>query len=85
MNARVKFSRNLRYMRTIRGLSIQDTSVDLDVQVSRFRMWEAGKAVPGCELLVLIADYFDVTLDTLFRIDMEYTEYPYYSIPQGNG
>lgn len=70
MTARKLFSLNLRYMRTHKEMSIQDLSVDLDVQVSRYRMWEAGKAVPNCELLIVISDYYMVPLDIIFRVNI---------------
>lgn len=76
MSAKQTFAKNLRYMRTQKGISIQDVSVDLDVQVSRYRMWEAGKAVPNCEVLILISDYYDILLDIIFTRDMEDIKYP---------
>lgn len=30
--------------------------------------WECGKNYPDIELLPIIADYFDISIDSLFRI-----------------
>lgn len=59
------FSNALRSLRTEKGLSQGQLSEALGVSKSRISMYEQGKREPDLEMLVSIADYFNVSTDEL--------------------
>lgn len=61
---------NLRYMRTRSGLSQQSLADDLKVTRSALASYEGGTA-PSLSVLISIADYFRLSVDTLIRVNLE--------------
>lgn len=59
------FSNTLQALRTESGLSQQQLADILKVSKSRISMYEQGRREPDLEMLIIIADYFDVSLDYL--------------------
>lgn len=57
-----KFSIRLKEMREERGLSQSKIARDLKISNFAISMWEAGKRTPSLEYLVLLADYFEVSI-----------------------
>ena len=55
----------LTYLRKREGLSQQDLAYDLGVAKSTISMYENGQRKPSFEMLEVIADYFNVNMDTL--------------------
>lgn len=60
-----KFPERLRQLREERGVS--QAAVGKELKVSRYTVYsyEKGKTDPTLDGLVILADYFDVTLDYL--------------------
>ena len=60
-----KFPERLRQLREARGLS--QAMVSKQLKVSRYTVYsyEKGKTDPTLDSLVILADFFDVTLDYL--------------------
>lgn len=69
------FSKRLRRlresMRPVRSMTV--TSQLMGLSPSALRKYERGEREPGLEALVLIADYYGVTLDYLAGIEKEKT------------
>ena len=62
---RKKFSerlKNLRNQKNVTGVSVART---LGITPQSFHAWEIGKTVPTSDLLVALADLFDVSIDYL--------------------
>lgn len=59
------FAQRLRELRTGKGLSQLLLAQALNVDRTTVVNWECGKREPDFEMLVKIADYFDVTCDFL--------------------
>ena len=55
----------LRELRTKRGLTQADVAKITGLRDSTVRMWELGKSEPRVRTLIILADYFGVTIDYL--------------------
>lgn len=63
------FAERLKELRTEKGLSIQGLSKDIKIGVASICRWENCQAdVKGSQLIVL-AKYFDVTIDYLMGLE----------------
>lgn len=64
-----KFSERLKDLRIEKGLSIQALSKEVSIGVASICRWENGKAdVKGAQLIVL-ARYFEVSVDYLLGLE----------------
>ena len=62
-----KLSDRLKELRTSAGLSQKELAKALNNQVSASSIgyWEQEKRIPNIDAMLIIADYFDVSLDYL--------------------
>ncbi|MBR9861154.1 LexA family transcriptional regulator [bacterium] len=63
------FSKNIKLLRSQKGLSQQDLADQLEISRSKLNSYERG-VQPPFEIQIAIADYFNVTLDGLVRHDL---------------
>ena len=61
----MSFAERLQELREDRGISRKDLAASLNITVSALGMYEQGRREPNMEMLIRLADYFDVTLDFL--------------------
>lgn len=66
---KLQIGQNLRHLRTERGITQEKLAEVLDVSCQSVSRWELGICYPDLELLPAIANFFDVTLDTLIGMD----------------
>ncbi|MCL2176961.1 MAG: helix-turn-helix domain-containing protein [Firmicutes bacterium] len=59
------FKERLRELRLDSGLTQAKLAEKLSVTDTTIRHWEAGRSQPSIQLLVILSDLFDVTLDYL--------------------
>lgn len=59
------FAEQLKTLRKINGLIQKELAEKLKIKQNSYSDWENGKSEPNIEMLVRIADYFDVSLDYL--------------------
>ncbi|MDY5930176.1 MAG: helix-turn-helix transcriptional regulator [Candidatus Onthovivens sp.] len=59
------FAKRLRDLRESNNLQQKDLAKEFDVLESTISMWENGKRVPYSDMLIKIAEFFDVTVDYL--------------------
>ena len=57
----------LFHARKKQGLSQEDVAGKLGVSRQTVSKWESGQSYPDFQRLVLLADYFDISLDELVR------------------
>lgn len=59
------FSQRLKELRVENGLSQKELSIKLNKQItqSAVGLWELGKRVPNLDAVILLADFFGVSLD----------------------
>lgn len=60
-----KFGENLKALRTYRHLTLEQLGNALGLDKSTIHGYETGKRNPGHEIEEAIADYFNVSLDSL--------------------
>ena len=65
MDYRKNFSERFASLRKQKGLSMTAMGAILNVTDEAVRLLERGKRSPSFELLCVLADYFDVSLDYL--------------------
>lgn len=68
----MKFSEKLLAMRKKQGLSQEELGMELQVSRQTVSKWEAGQSYPDFQKLVLLSDYFGISLDELVKdIDVQ--------------
>jgi transcriptional regulator with XRE-family HTH domain len=65
-----KISKNIAHLRHLRGISQEALATDLNIARSRLSSWEEHRAEPPIDLIVQLADYFTVSIDSLLKIDL---------------
>ena len=63
----MKFNERLMALRKKQGLSQEELGFELGVSRQTVSKWESGQSYPDFQRLVLLADYFDISLDELVR------------------
>ena len=64
-----KFANRLKELRQEKGLSIQKLAKDVKIGSSSLCRWENGQADVKGSQLVILAKYFDVTIDYLMGLE----------------
>ena len=64
------FASNIKFLRKRRGRTQDDVAVALNLKRSTLSGYENGVAQPGIEILVSFSGYFNMSIDTLLKIDM---------------
>jgi transcriptional regulator with XRE-family HTH domain len=65
-----RFGKNIQLLRKRKKRSQEETAIALDIKRSTWSGYESGIARPGYERLMIISDYFGVSIDTLVRVDL---------------
>ena len=67
----MKFAERLKELREEKGLTQSQLTNELDGQITRsaIGLWEKGKRTPSLEAAIVLAIYFNVTLDYLAGIE----------------
>ena len=64
------FTSNIKFLRKRRGRTQDDVAVALNLKRSTLSGYENGVAQPGIDILVSFSGYFNMSIDTLLKIDM---------------
>ena len=68
----MKFHERLLEIRKKQGLSQEELGAELQVSRQTISKWEAGQSYPDFQRLVMLSDYFNMTLDELVKgIDVQ--------------
>ena len=68
----MKFNEKLMSIRKMKGLSQEELGMELQVSRQTISKWETGQSYPDFQKLVMLSDYFDMTLDELVKdIDVQ--------------
>ena len=59
------FAERLKELRKEKGLTQQKVADSLNISQPNYRRWESGERLPSVETLVMLADYFEVSIDYL--------------------
>ena len=66
------FNENLKTLRKIKGLSQEELAVRLNVVRQTVSKWEKGLSVPDADLLIKLADIFEVSVSELLGAKIDY-------------
>ncbi len=61
--------------REIIGISQKKLAAILNVSPSAVALWEVNKRCPSLESLIMVADYFNVSMDVFFALDRKNTNF----------
>jgi transcriptional regulator with XRE-family HTH domain len=64
------FTTNLKFLRKRRGRTQDDVAAALNLKRSTLSGYENGVAQPGIEILISFSKYFNVSIDTLLKVDI---------------
>ncbi len=64
------FTSNIKFLRKRRGRTQDDVAVALNLKRSTLSGYENGVAQPGIEILVSFSRYFNMSIDTMLKIDL---------------
>lgn len=64
------FPGNIKFLRKRRGRTQDDTSIALGLKRSTLSGYENGVAEPPIEILISFSSYFNISVDTLLKIDI---------------
>jgi transcriptional regulator with XRE-family HTH domain len=64
------FTSNIKFLRKRRGRTQDDVAAALNLKRSTLSGYENGVAQPGIEVLVSFSRYFNLSIDTLLKIDI---------------
>lgn len=64
------FASNIKFLRRRRGRTQDDVAAALQMKRSTLSGYENGVAQPGIESLVAFSGYFNISLDTMLKIDL---------------
>lgn len=68
----MKFNEKLLKLRIEKGLSQEELGMEMQVSRQTVSKWEAGQSYPDFARLVMLSDFFDMTLDELVKdIDVQ--------------
>ena len=59
------FPEKLKYLRTSMRLTKKDFAKKIGVSQSSVNYWEKGERIPSIEAAAKIADFFDITIESL--------------------
>lgn len=62
--------KNIRQFRKDKGLTQEQLAEVFDVTVGAIHKWEAGLSTPDVTVLMELADFFDISMDTLLGFDL---------------
>ncbi|UMB61303.1 LexA family transcriptional regulator [Lutibacter sp. A80] len=63
-------SKNIKHLRTLKGLTQEQFAVALNVSRSRISSYEDNRAIPPIDFLIEISDFFDISIDLLAKNDL---------------
>ena len=65
------FGKTLKTLRNSRNISATKLSEDLNIHRGSLSNWETGRRTPDSEMLLKIANYFNVSVDYLLGNDTD--------------
>lgn len=61
------FAENLRILRKMKGIGQNELAEILKISVKTISHWETGYCEPSISQLIMLADFFEVTVDDLIK------------------
>ncbi len=71
LDAQMKIAANIRYLRNVFGYTQAEVSDSLHICRSTYALFEAGKKVPGADVLLDLAEFYHVHVSTVLQTSNE--------------
>ena len=68
----INYGKELKYHRIVRNKSLRDVEKDTGISDTNLSRWENGKVLPNIDFCVILADYYEISLDELIGRDRYY-------------
>ncbi len=65
----INYGKELKYHRIVRNKSLRDVEKDTGISDTNLSRWENGKVLPNIDFCVILADYYEISLDELIGRD----------------
>lgn len=65
-----KISTNIAHLRKLKGVSQELMADEIGITRSRLSSWEEHRASPPIDLLIKLSEYFNISVDSLVKIDL---------------
>lgn len=69
-----KLAQNIKHLRTLRGLTQEQFSIELDITKSRVGSYEEGRSEPPISTLIQLSDFFKIPIDALVKNDLSLSD-----------
>lgn len=69
-----KISFNIRHLRDLKKISQEQMADELDITRARLGAYEEGRNEPPIEMLIMLSEYFHVSIDALVKADLRKTD-----------
>lgn len=68
----INYGKELKYHRIVKNKSLRDVEKDTGISDTNLSRWENGKVLPNIDFCVILADYYEISLDELIGRDTYY-------------
>ena len=68
----INYGKELKYHRIVRNKSLRDVEKDTGISDTNLSRWENGKVLPNIDFCVILANYYEISLDELIGRDTYY-------------
>lgn len=65
----INYGKELKYHRIVRNKSLRDVEKDTGISNTNLSRWENGKVLPNIDFCVILANYYEISLDELIGRD----------------
>ncbi len=65
----INYGKELKYHRIVRNKSLRDVEKDTGISDTNLSRWENGKVLPNIDFCVILANYYEISLDELIGRD----------------
>ena len=65
----INYGKELKYHRIVKNKSLRDVEKDTGISSTNLSRWENGKDLPNINFCVILANYYEISLDELIGRD----------------
>jgi len=65
----INYGKELKYHRIVKNKSLRDVEKDTGISDTNLSRWENGKVLPNINFCVILANYYEISLDELIGRD----------------
>ena len=65
----INYGKELKYHRIVKNKSLRDVEKDTGISDTNLSRWENGKVLPNIDFCVILANYYEISLDELIGRD----------------